>query len=83
VTVNSVLPGLTRTRVLETVPPAVVEDAVRRTPLGRTGEPGDIADVVGFLVSDAGRWITAQYAGAPPCTRTGQRRRGEFGEWRT
>lgn len=60
VTVNSVLPGLTRTRVLETVPPAVVEDAVRRTPLGRIGEPDDIADVVGFLVSDAGRWITAQ-----------------------
>ncbi|NUS16910.1 MAG: SDR family oxidoreductase [Streptomyces sp.] len=60
VTVNSVLPGLTRTDVLATVPPPVVEDALRRTPLGRLGEPGDIAGVVGFLVSDAGRWITAQ-----------------------
>lgn len=60
VTVNSVLPGLTRTGVLATVPPQVVDDALRRTPLRRLGEPADIADVVGFLVSDAGRWVTAQ-----------------------
>ena len=60
VTVNSVLPGLTRTDVIDTVPPHVIEDARSRTPLGRLGEPADIADIVAFLASDAGRWITAQ-----------------------
>jgi 3-oxoacyl-[acyl-carrier protein] reductase len=29
-------------------------------PLGRLGTPADIADVVAFLVSDAGRWISGQ-----------------------
>jgi NAD(P)-dependent dehydrogenase (short-subunit alcohol dehydrogenase family) len=28
--------------------------------LGRIGEPEDIADVVGFLVSDDARWVTGQ-----------------------
>ncbi|MEV5753392.1 SDR family oxidoreductase [Actinoallomurus sp. NPDC052308] len=60
VTVNSVLPGLTHTDVLKTVPPHVIEDAKARTPLGRLGEPADIADIVAFLASDAGRWITGQ-----------------------
>ncbi len=60
VTVNSVLPGLTRTDVLDTVPPHVIDDAKARTPLGRLGEPADIADVVAFLASDAARWITGQ-----------------------
>ncbi|MBT6178956.1 MAG: SDR family oxidoreductase, partial [Deltaproteobacteria bacterium] len=31
-----------------------------RTPLGRIGEPDDIAGVAGFLASDAARYITGQ-----------------------
>lgn len=31
-----------------------------RTPLGRLGEPEDIAGIVGFPASDAGRWVTGQ-----------------------
>jgi len=30
------------------------------TPLGRIGQPEDIADVVAFIVSDDARWITGQ-----------------------
>jgi 3-oxoacyl-[acyl-carrier protein] reductase len=33
---------------------------VAEHPLGRLGEPSDIADVVGFLVSTPGRWISGQ-----------------------
>jgi NAD(P)-dependent dehydrogenase (short-subunit alcohol dehydrogenase family) len=29
-------------------------------PLGRPGQPHDIADLVAFLVSDRAAWITAQ-----------------------
>jgi 3-oxoacyl-[acyl-carrier protein] reductase len=42
-----------------------MNDDIRRAvladqPLGRLGEPGDIADVVAFLVSEPGRWISGQ-----------------------
>jgi 3-oxoacyl-[acyl-carrier protein] reductase len=60
VTVNSILPGLTRTDVLSSVPPQVLAEAEARTPLGRLGEPADIADIAAFLASDEARWITAQ-----------------------
>ena len=30
------------------------------TALGRIGQPGDVADVVAFLVSDDARWLTGQ-----------------------
>jgi 3-oxoacyl-[acyl-carrier protein] reductase len=33
---------------------------VDRTPLGRLGTPADIAEVVAFLVSPAGRWVSGQ-----------------------
>ena len=60
VTVNSILPGLTRTDAISAVPPPVLADAEARTPLGRLGEPADIADIAAFLASDDARWITAQ-----------------------
>jgi 3-oxoacyl-[acyl-carrier protein] reductase len=62
ITVNSVLPGATATEGLaeRDLSSAVIADFVARTPLGRLGHPSDIADVVGFLASDAARWITGQ-----------------------
>jgi 3-oxoacyl-[acyl-carrier protein] reductase len=33
---------------------------VAQTPLGRTGQPDDIADVVAFLASDDARWLTGE-----------------------
>jgi 3-oxoacyl-[acyl-carrier protein] reductase len=32
----------------------------QQTPLGRLGQPQDIADVVAFLASEDGRWLTGQ-----------------------
>lgn len=63
ITVNSVLVGATRTDMLSEVAvqaPGFEEAIVRRTPLGRLGEPDDIADVVAFLCSDDARWTTGQ-----------------------
>ena len=34
--------------------------AIARTPLGRLDQPNDIGDVVAFLCSDDGRWVTGQ-----------------------
>ncbi|MDE2767225.1 MAG: SDR family oxidoreductase, partial [Chloroflexota bacterium] len=36
------------------------ERRARAVPLGRTGRPDDIADVVGFLASDDARYVTGQ-----------------------
>ncbi|MEB8338094.1 SDR family oxidoreductase [Streptomyces endophyticus] len=61
ITVNSVLPGATHTDALEAGASAERLAATRaQTPLGRLGEPDDIAAVVAFLVSQDGRWITGQ-----------------------
>jgi len=59
ITVNSVLPGPTDTDGFAAAS-APVEALISQTPLGRLGEPEDIAEVVGFLASDAARWITGQ-----------------------
>jgi len=34
------------------------KQAVQTTPLGRVGQPDDIASVVAFLASDDARWVT-------------------------
>jgi 3-oxoacyl-[acyl-carrier protein] reductase len=62
ITVNTVASGATRhdgnTAVLGI--PEVESSLVGMTALGRLGDPADIADVVAFLASDDGRWITGQ-----------------------
>jgi 3-oxoacyl-[acyl-carrier protein] reductase len=61
ITVNSVLPGVTaNTTEGDNVPGEVRQQILFQTPLGRLGEPEDIADVVAFLASDEARWITGQ-----------------------
>lgn len=61
ITVNSVSPGTVETdRLKEQLSPEMRETFVKTTPLARIGQPDDIADIVVFLCSDAGRWLTAQ-----------------------
>lgn len=62
ITVNAVLPGIVDTDVnaswLHT--PEGQKHAAEMSALGRVGEPSDIADVVAFLASFDGRWVTGQ-----------------------
>ena len=60
VTVNAICPGAIRTRALEEMNPEVVERVVRGIPLGRTGEPEDVARLVAFLAGEGGRYVTGQ-----------------------
>jgi NAD(P)-dependent dehydrogenase (short-subunit alcohol dehydrogenase family) len=62
VRVNAVAPGVVATRMWERnrAIPGVIERVAAQTALRRWGEPGDVADVVRFLASDAARYVTAQ-----------------------
>jgi 3-oxoacyl-[acyl-carrier protein] reductase len=59
VTVNLVSPGVTDTDGL-IMPQPAIDHLIGQTPLGRLGQPADIADVVAFLVSDDAHWMTGQ-----------------------
>lgn len=63
VRVNAVASGSTRTPLTEEnglLEGKIGEEFLNRTPLGRIGEPEDIAKVVAFLLSDYGQWITGE-----------------------
>ncbi|MEV6756641.1 glucose 1-dehydrogenase [Streptomyces sp. NPDC051214] len=61
ITVNTVSPGATDTEMLRGANPAeALQRVAGMTPLGRLGEPSDVAAVVAFLTSPEGRWITGQ-----------------------
>ncbi|GGX98336.1 SDR family oxidoreductase [Streptomyces fructofermentans] len=58
VRVNSVSPGLVRTEMARFVWERAEEETAAGLPLGRIGEPDDVARAVVWLTSDAARWIT-------------------------
>lgn len=58
--VNAVAPGLIDTEILDGVAQDRLDELVAGTPLGRIGEPDDIADVVLFLLSEQSRFMTGQ-----------------------
>jgi NAD(P)-dependent dehydrogenase (short-subunit alcohol dehydrogenase family) len=58
--VNAVAPGVIRTRLSEALWQSQESELAQLYPLGRIGEPGDVASLVEFLVSDASSWITGQ-----------------------
>ena len=57
---NAVAPGLTKTDMSAGMPEDMVDAMVAQTPLGRIGQPEDIARAVAFLASDDASWITGQ-----------------------
>jgi 3-oxoacyl-[acyl-carrier protein] reductase len=58
VRVNAVAPGFTATEILISMPEKVLDGMRARTPLGRLGEPRDIANAYLFLASDEASFIT-------------------------
>ncbi|HEY7948349.1 MAG TPA: SDR family NAD(P)-dependent oxidoreductase [Acidimicrobiales bacterium] len=61
--VNAVAPGMIRTNLTKPLLDGLPDEVaryIRTTPMGRVGDPEDIADVVLFLCSDMARFITGQ-----------------------
>ncbi|MDT5183213.1 MAG: 3-oxoacyl-[acyl-carrier protein] reductase [Mycobacterium sp.] len=59
-TVNTVTPGLIATEMVAGIPDKVVDKLRKQIPLGRLGQPEEIARVVHFLAADASAYITGQ-----------------------
>jgi len=57
IVVNGVNPGSSRTEMMVGWPQEILDNIVKNTPLGRMAEPGDIAETVAFLASDAARFV--------------------------
>ncbi|MBU3077392.1 SDR family oxidoreductase [Sphingomonas quercus] len=60
ITVNAVAPGPVQTELLSHSPQPVLDNLARMTPLGRLGQPADIASVIAFLAGEGGGWINGQ-----------------------
>lgn len=60
ITVNAIAPGFIRTEMTAGLSDEVKLRLSERIILGRLGEPEEVADVVVFLASDMGRYITGQ-----------------------
>jgi 3-oxoacyl-[acyl-carrier protein] reductase len=56
--VNAIAPGFTLTEMVKQMPENVLQGMVARTPLGRMGEPRDIANAYLFLASDEASFIS-------------------------
>ncbi len=55
--VNAVAPGFVATEILKSMPEKVIENMVSHTPIGRIGQPEDIANAYVWLASDQASWV--------------------------
>jgi 3-oxoacyl-[acyl-carrier protein] reductase len=60
ITVNAVAPGYIETELTGVLTETVRQAILENIPLGRLGQPQDVADLVCFLASDAAGYITGQ-----------------------
>lgn len=56
--VNAVAPGITKTDMVASLPDEVIKPLIATIPIGRIGEPKDIANACLFLASDMASYIT-------------------------
>lgn len=60
ITVNAIAPGYIQTSMVDAIPADLREKTRTQIPIGRFGKPEEIAQMVGYLASPAGEYITGQ-----------------------
>ena len=60
VTVNAICPGFIDTTMTRGIPDTIREQQLAKIPLGRAGQPADVAALVAFLASDEAGYITGE-----------------------
>lgn len=60
ITVNTVAPGFIDTDMTKALPDANKQMMLDQIPLGRFGDPNEVAEVVNFLASEAGGYVTGE-----------------------
>ena len=58
--VNAVAPGITKTDMVANLPDEVIKPLIATIPIGRIGEPEDIANACLFLASDMASYVTGE-----------------------
>lgn len=67
--VNAVAPGITNTDMVAKLPKEMIEPLIKTIPLGRIGEPEDIANAFLFLASDMASYVTGNILSVDGCAR--------------
>lgn len=67
--VNAVAPGITKTDMVANLPEEMIKTLIATIPLGRIGEPEDIANAFLFLASDLASYVTGQVLGVDGAAR--------------
>jgi 3-oxoacyl-[acyl-carrier protein] reductase/2-hydroxycyclohexanecarboxyl-CoA dehydrogenase len=60
VTCNAICPGFIETDMTRGVPEKVWDIMISKIPMGRAGQPSDVANLIAFLASDEASYITAE-----------------------
>ena len=58
--VNAVAPGITKTDMVAALPEEMIKPLIAAIPLGRVGEPEDVANAFLFLASDMASYVTGE-----------------------
>lgn len=60
ITVNAIAPGFIATDMTDKLPDKIKEESLKQIPLGKYGDPEDVANLAAFLVSEQAAYITGQ-----------------------
>ena len=60
ISINAVCPGFIETSMTDKIPKVVLEEIIKKIPVGRLGKPEEVAELVEFLTSDRASYITGE-----------------------